>query len=370
MGFLDGLLTTLGGFSDVKQIDKEGFDFREKRKSAQEARDELTRTYAQKAEDDATKALAEASIGAPEGTDISSLIPSQVADAQTRARIAARVPGAAAQTKSALAQTKAYTDTILQNVKGQQRLDQIGLTGEQAKDRDYLKFKRTQERGLSPAEQQKLDVYERVASAHDKTSLERGARSGTGKPSYTPATTNETGEAGRWAIYPDGQREWLPAAPTTGMRDTSGMAAGIEKSLQDMKAAAERGVTSGPIAGRLSQWWQAIEPSGDEGIFDSAANKLVDIVYLKSGKQINANEMKLLTRLIPNRSRGNVDFQIQQFEDYADQLLSKYQQQHVTPPGGANRPAGGMSHGPAVKQRRLPNGKTQKRDANGVVWEE
>lgn len=360
MGFLDGLLTTLGGFSDVKQIDKEGFDFREKRKAAQEARDELTRTYAQKAEDDATRALAEASIGAPEGTDIESLIPQQVSDAVTRSRIAARVPGAAAQTKSSLAQTKAYTDMLMQDKRGEQRLEQIGLTGQQAQERDALKFKMQQGRGLSPAEQQKLDALERIAAAHDETSLRRGAMTGSrtgGKPSYTPATTNEQGEAGRYAIYPDGQREWLPAAPTTTMRDTSGMAQGIRESLDVMENAAKQGVTTGPIAGRLSQIWQAAYPSGAEGEFDSAANRLVDIVYLKSGKQINQNEMKILTKLIPNRARGNVEFQIKQFEDYADELLSKY---------GGRRPSGGGGAGPAVGTRKtFKNGRVGVWDGKG-----
>ena len=44
MGFLDGLTTLLGGFSDVKQIDEEGFDFREKRKAAQDLQTRRERT--------------------------------------------------------------------------------------------------------------------------------------------------------------------------------------------------------------------------------------------------------------------------------------------------------------------------------------
>ena len=38
MRFLDSIGTVLGGFNDVKQIDSDGFDFREKRRQADLAR--------------------------------------------------------------------------------------------------------------------------------------------------------------------------------------------------------------------------------------------------------------------------------------------------------------------------------------------
>ena len=47
MGFLDSIGTVLGGFNDVRQIDKDGFDFREKRRQAEMDRQQQQQDWEQ-----------------------------------------------------------------------------------------------------------------------------------------------------------------------------------------------------------------------------------------------------------------------------------------------------------------------------------
>ena len=321
-GFLSGLGELLGGFNAARRIDKEGFDWREKAAQAEAARQQQQTGWQQQNEDWATKAATEASLGAPEGEDISSLIPYE--QGINKARVMARARGAGLQSKSALKGQDIYNRQNEILLRNQGALDVTKERGDQAQA--LARVKASLDAGEQPSPRDIALIQMRGAVQKDVATTLAGMRgaSGTGKPSYSPATVNEAGEAGRWGMYPDGRREWFPSSPTTTMRDTAGMAQGIRESLDVMEEAARKGVTTGPIAGRLSKIWQAAYPSGNEGEFDAAARRLVDIVYTKSGKQINQQELKILEGLIPNRSKGNIDFQIKQFEDYADTLLSKY----------------------------------------------
>lgn len=110
MPFLDDLTTMLGGWSDVKQIDKQGFDFREQRRQAELARQQQQQQWQQENEDWATKALTEASLGAPEGTDVSGLIPRDV----NAARVSARLKGLGMQSRSNLEEMRKQRELELQ----------------------------------------------------------------------------------------------------------------------------------------------------------------------------------------------------------------------------------------------------------------
>ena len=374
-GFLDGLKTLAGGWSDVRQIDKDGFDFREKRAAQQAARDQDLQQYQQANEDWATKAATEADLGGAEPDAIEGMIPGNVNKALTLARM----KGLGLQSKSALEAAKAQNKYWDRQTQQQNDLEKITARADEVEALTKMK------NGLpiSPTDQAKIEA----AAARTGQTIEgmlkavgireagadRRKESGGGdeKPLYR-YTTNQNGEAGTVLVFPGGREEFHGAAPTVTMRDTSGMAGTIAENIKDLKAAADPtneggGVTAGPIMGRISKIKQSMYPEGNEGVFDAKANQLVDIVYLKSGKQINQNEMKILSSMIPNRAKGNVDFQIQQFEDYANGLLRKYGKST----GGPASPASGGQHGPPVRSGiNKRTGKRVYQDAEGRRWEE
>jgi hypothetical protein len=56
--------------------------------------------------------------------------------------------------------------------------------------------------------------------------------------------------------------------------------------------------------------------------FDSLGRRAFDLVYRKSGKQINDKEIRILEGLIPSRSKRNIPEQWRIFKDYAESLLA------------------------------------------------
>lgn len=159
-----------------------------------------------------------------------------------------------------------------------------------------------------------------------------------------------------WTWITPGQ-EGVAVAPTANERQAAGMAATVKENVEKMKALADE-VTTGPIAGRASRASQAIfGPHGPEGDFDFYGNTAVDLVYIKSGKQINETELGTLRQMIPNRSRGNLRRQVELFDDYANSLLRKYGAAEPTsavPPPAAD---------PGGAQTRIINGVTYVRGA-------
>ena len=199
MGFLDGLTTLLGGFSDVKQIDEEGFDFREKRAAEQFKRD-------QDREDWATKAAAEASLGTDDESALASTIPGDV----NRARVMARALGAGKQAKSALQAQKAYTDAALLAQRGDQTAREIGLRGDEAES--LARVRADLEAGRQPSERDRF-IADQAAKRTGMTiegMLQRarmGGGRGGGKPQlrlttdgykwfYPPSDPGGSGDAG------------------------------------------------------------------------------------------------------------------------------------------------------------------------------
>jgi hypothetical protein len=342
-GFLEGLTSLLGGFAAKKQIDADGFDYQQIRDQKRLEREQEAQRFQQANEDWATKAAAEADLGAAPGEDISSVVPGYV----NKQSVLARARGAGLQTKSSLESQKAYNQQALAGSRDAASMEREKFKAEKRSELVSQLEQIRANQQISPAKKAELEMrisaQMEMFQAAESGRNARDANGGIGgRLDRSPATVDENGNAGTYTMNRrTGEREFFPSAPTATMRDTAGMAQGIQQSLDVMKAAAERGVTDGPIAGRLSKIWQAAYPSGNEGEFDAAANKLVDIVYTKSGKQINAQELKILGGLIPNRARGNIDFQIKQFEDYADTLLSKYpgmgQRSGAAPVGGKRK---------------------------------
>jgi hypothetical protein len=151
-GLMNGLSELLKGFNTVDRFKKEGFDYRQKEAAAQAARDQELQKYQQQNEDWATKAASEADIGSPEGTDITSLIPSQVGDTVTRSRIAARAKGAGMQSKSYL---KSLDLTNRREQDAQRQRDALARLDDQqafAVELETLREKNRSGRKLTPAE--------------------------------------------------------------------------------------------------------------------------------------------------------------------------------------------------------------------------
>jgi hypothetical protein len=152
----------------------------------------------------------------------------------------------------------------------------------------------------------------------------------------------QSGDTWRWVMPGE---QGVPLATPPAVRQTAGMADTVQKNIADLRVLAQEGVVNGPLSGRISTAAQSVlGPHGGEGDFDFKANALVDVVYLKSGKQINANEMALLRRLIPTRTRGNIERQIDLFEEYATSLLEKYAGTNgapATPAAPPKAPGGG-----------------------------
>lgn len=139
-----------------------------------------------------------------------------------------------------------------------------------------------------------------------------------------------------WSWIMPGQ-EGVKVAPPA-QRQIAGMVDEVQSNIAKMKELAGT-VTSGPIAGRASKAYQSVfGPEGPEGDFDFYGNALIDAVYIKSGKQINAQEMATLRQMIPNRARGNLPRQVELFEQYANGLLSRYGKS-AKKPAAAARPA-------------------------------
>lgn len=144
--------------------------------------------------------------------------------------------------------------------------------------------------------------------------------------SFMPGQVNgEPGFVNRRTLEPAPPGSPTPPMPA-GMQGAQGMARAAGQAMKRMtELGASPDLTQGPIMGRLSQGKQALMgPEGDEGEFDFLGNQLIDVVYIKSGKQINANEMSVLKRMIPTRARGHIPEQIRLFTRYANILLAKY----------------------------------------------
>lgn len=141
MGFMDGILDVLSGPMAQKQIDKNGFDWREQR-AQDEFNRQQQREVARQANEKYNMQLGEDAIaGAPDGQtpDVSSLFPD--ADNSRKRLMIDALVGRGKERKSALSRQKAMDDAYLRgmNFDNQQRLldKRLGVTtSEGQKNRD------------------------------------------------------------------------------------------------------------------------------------------------------------------------------------------------------------------------------------------
>jgi hypothetical protein len=223
-----------------------------------------------------------------------------------------------------------------------------------------------------------LESFERGRERRFQTGLERRPPRGSWQNVYDPTS----GKNVRRFITPEQYGEDLESPLPAAMLQAGGMAQGARANINRMVELSDQ-VTAGPIIGHLSKLWQrTMGPSGDEGEFDFIGNALVDTVYIKSGKQINETEMRVLRQMIPDRARGNVPEQVRLFKRYAKVLLNKYGAYEgefdeetpaprgaggrVPPPPGGPPPTGGGADPLEGRTATGPNG--QKLVRRGGKW--
>jgi hypothetical protein len=404
-GFLDGLRDVLGGFAAVKQIDQDGFDYQPIRDQANWTRDR-TRQVAQQADETRDLGMAEdALVGGGSEQDIQPFL--QSVDPSRRGAIDALLKGRAGERKSALASRKAYDDLALQQLRGTQRRGDIEAQGENAIELAQAREKLRAGQPLSPRERAMLESAEKRARMTQEGANYRAANFGSGA-GFTKVGGQNEGQAGTW-LYPKngGPPQFVPSAATAGTRgkeEAKGAALKAYNSLMGiydtMGGQPEGGITaratgfarSGKAALGYAPQVEAFK-SGVRGFVPLMARALGHVGVLTEldverteqlfpGPGSTAEEKALKMRLIEDIMSGNapMPFQLGQGGGKPVAYIDENGEMHEM--GGGQRqpsaapqrppqaPQGGASHGPAVKQRRLPNGSVQYRDAQGNIWSE
>jgi len=353
-GFLQSIGTLLGGFNDVKQIDKDGFDFREKRRQAELQRQQQQQEWEQQNQDYSVKAGAEAAVGGMSEGDLGSTLPAQLSNDQRKAAIA-RMIGQSAQAKSSLEDQKTYRDLTRQGMQGDQREKEIGLRGEEAQA--LARVRAALAAGQEPSPRDKYiasEAMKRVntqqAGANTRAQNFGGLTGRGGRPQLRLVSDGQGGTEYRW-ISPG--ESGIAGAPTATQRETAGMAQNVEEVLGKMEEIAPD-VTHGPIAGRISEAVQSQYPSGKEADFDQYIKQLVDLAYIKSGKQINKQELEMQLRGMISRSKGDLPGQVKRAKPYIENILAPYEK------------SGAIQSGPKVGDKKtFKNGRVGVWDGKG-----
>ena len=333
MGFLDSIGTLLGGFNDVKQIDSTGFDFREKRRQEELARQQQQQEWEQsnaefqrQQEEADIAGLAEASLApgaTPESVD-AGLKPN--VQGARRKFMLDRATGRSAQSKSSLASQKANTDWMLRQLSGDQRGEQITQTAEERRKTDAAKLAGVEGQTASPRDEAGWAAALERTKAGGFGGYGRG-----GRPQLRLVSDGQGGTEYRW-ISPG--ESGIAGAPTATQRETAGMAQNVDEVLGKMEEIAPD-VTHGPILGRLSEAKQSQYPSGPEADFDQYVKQLVDLAYIKSGKQINKQELEMQLRGMISRSKGDLPGQVQRAKRYVQNILAPYEKSGAIKSGGS-----------------------------------
>lgn len=303
MGFLDSLGTVLGGFNDVKQIDTDGFDFREKRAAQQFARDREVE-MARQADETRDLGMAEdILVGGGEEGDIQPFLSNL--DPARRVPALKLLQGRAGERKSAL-----------EDMKTQRALNALWLR-EQGQDRRLgRRLDVTQSEGQANRESR-----EGIASAGRETAetiaemrTRRGGGSGSGSPGgggvWRPLT-NEQGE-----IYgffnnktlefstPDEAMKGGRVSPIpAGERERRSMLQGMLADAEYLEQIAPKhrgsiGKFQGPLE-EIKQGWVGGDPEAID-LFSISDNLSDQLLRARSGAQINEQEYARLRKIVPN----------------------------------------------------------------------
>lgn len=186
---LSGLNELLGGWNALRRIDTEGFDWREKAKQAELARQQQQETWDQANQDWAATAGGEAAAGGATPEDIAGSMSGRVNNALTRARIS----GKALQSKSALAAQKAQTDAMLLGQRGAQAQADIEARGRVAEQLLAAREKVRADQTMSPRDRDmKLADFDRAIAVMQGQQAGATSRIGMGQDSkILPLTTTD-----------------------------------------------------------------------------------------------------------------------------------------------------------------------------------
>lgn len=145
-------------------------------------------------------------------------------------------------------------------------------------------------------------------------------------------------------------------APLTATeQQSSGMVGSVASQVAKMESLAKDvGFSSwaAPVAGRASRAMAGVTQAGPEADFDYSAKLAKDLVYVKSGKQINETEQRQLEDIIPNRAKGNLPVQVQRFKEYIGLLFKKYNIQDELNAGAPGAPEAPGAPGITPEQAR------------------
>ena len=350
-GFLQSIGTLLGGFNDVKQIDKDGFDFREKRRQEELARQQEQARWDQSNQDYSVKAGAEAAVGGMEEQDLAATLPMGLSQAEKKARIA-RIIGQSAQSKSNLEDIKTNRDLARQELVGSQRIHQIELTAQEAQAVARTRAALAANQKPSPRDEYIAgEAMKRVnaqqAGANTRAQNFGGLTGRGGRPQLRLVADGQGGTEYRWI---ERGEDNIPGPPTATQRETAGMAGGVDAAIAKMKELAPE-VTSGPILGRISMAKQSQYPSGKEMEFDSYKKRLINLAYIESGKQVNQRELEMKIDGLVSRAKGNLPEQVRLAEEYVNATLAPYKKSGAV---GGGKPA--LKPGDIYKGMRYKGG--------------
>ena len=201
-GLMNGLSELLKGFNTVDRFKKEGYDYRQKEAAAQAARDQAEQQYQQQNEKyllGQAEDVAAGQEGEYNPEEFASQIPGQV-DQAKKLWMAKQLPGRVAERKSSIQYSKLLGD---QTRDAQRARDaQSRLDDQQASqvELETLREKNRGMRGLTPAEQSRMNFLERqgelnrnnavkVAGMRGAGGVGMGGGSVTGKFRVTPGMT-------------------------------------------------------------------------------------------------------------------------------------------------------------------------------------
>jgi hypothetical protein len=427
MGFADGLRELLGGFNAVRRIDQDGFDWREKDKAAQFARDRAMQVAGQQDEDRAVGQVTDALSAQDfdQEPDLAAVQPLLQGIAQERQKaFLATALGRRKQQKDYLEMLRGNNASTLQGLKGEQATELQGLRGEQAQELARLKAKLATERTLSPAEQARMDMLERQAAARaaqfDRAEAGRNSRferGGSVRFALNPDGTYGMGYSSRLSPSGEPQTFEVPEA-LRGLRQTvpatqieaGNVGVAQEGGLETIKALFNPDWV-GPIAGGIG--YEALTkipgvPAPDDKrvrLTTATAGLRNDVIKARTGAQMSEAEVPRLSEEIPLMTDKPEVFQaklqltdarVQVLNAVRDGRLSKQEAIRIInqstldgaapqiPPRRASglrgrgrrrrspppTPQGGGQHGPPVKRKRMPDGSTMFRDAQGNTWQE
>lgn len=385
-GFLSGLGTLLGGFNAQRRIDKEGFDWKEQADQQEAMRKRQTQEWQQSDEDRAQSQLTDymSAQDLDAEPDVAGAEPlmSGVDVAKRKAFITTAL-GRRKQQKDYLESLKGQSRMELEGVKSGYRKEEIPLREEaKAPGREDTQAHQTE------LLRQRLEAMEREGSLNRemaRTLAEIRATSGPGrKTSYTKLSgSDEQGRAGTWLIdNVTGEREFMPSGPTAATRGKEESKGAARNAYDELMGVYDKigGQSEGGLEARgtglLRKGQAAAGYAPEVNTYQSGVRGFVPLMARALG------HVGVLTELDVERTEslfpkvGDTNQEKIQKKRLLEDIMSGRKQlpfrfeRDTRGVGEVGAPRGGGEHGPAVKRRRLPDGRTQFRDAQGNVWEE